>query len=156
MGAWAQPFALKSLWEPWLNRSFLNKNESLGSTVCLKETREPGLNCVPVVDFSNYMNHAYKLSITRGLSCLLYPCEHGSLVIDRSGGWTWVRSPRWKGMGTLHSTFSDKYGGIDPGLHHHNLVNALTLYTPVRVTVSFKCHDARPKFVNQAKSKIHE
>ena len=25
--------------------------------------------------------------------------------------------------------------------HHHNLDNALTLYTPVRVTVFFKCHD---------------
>ena len=41
-----------------------------------------------------------------------------------------------------HFTFSDKYGGIDMGLHHHNLANALTLYTPVRATVSFKCHDA--------------
>ena len=40
------------------------------------------------------------------------------------------------------SPFSGKYGGIDLGLNHHNLVNALTLYTPVRAIVSFKCHDA--------------
>ena len=31
---------------------------------------------------------------------------------------------------------------IDLGLHHHNLANVLTLYTQVRATVSFKCHDA--------------
>ena len=37
--------------------------------------------------------------------------------------------------------------------HHHNLANALTLYTPVRATVSFKCHDASPKFADKAKLK---
>ena len=37
--------------------------------------------------------------------------------------------------------------------HHHNLAKALTLYTPVRATVSFKWHDALPKFVDQAKLK---
>ena len=114
----------------------------MGSTVCLKQTREPGLNRAPVVDFSKLYKHAYKSSTTRALYCLLYPSEHGNLGIDRAGGWTWVRSPMWKGLGTLHSTFSGKYGGIDLGLHHHNLVNALTLYTPVHATVSFKCHDA--------------
>ena len=95
-----------------------------------------------MVDFSNLYKLADKSSSTGGLTCLLYPSEHGSLGIDRAGGWTWVRLLRWKGLGTLHSTFSCKYGGIDLGRHHHNLVNALTLYTPVRAMVSFKCHDA--------------
>ena len=47
------------------------------------------------------------------------------------------------GRALAHVTFSGKYGGIDLGLHHHNLVKDLTLYTPVRATVSFKCmmHD---------------
>ena len=37
--------------------------------------------------------------------------------------------------------------------HHHNLANALTLHTPVRATVSCKCHDAWPKFADHAKLK---
>ena len=61
-------------------------------------------------------------------------------------------SPRWKSLGSI-PLFSGKYGGIDLGLHHHNLANALTLYTPVRATVSFKCHDALTKFADQANLK---
>ena len=64
----------------------------------------------------------------------------------------WASTVPMAGPGSAHlgerawahftSPFFGKYGGIDLGLHHHNLVNALTLYTPVRATVSFKCHDA--------------
>ena len=106
-----------------------------------------------MIDFSKLYDHAYKSSTTGGLSCLPYPSEHGSLGINRAGGWTWVRSPRWKGLGTLHSTFSGKYGGIDLGCHHHNLVRALTLYIPVHAMVAFKCHDALPKSADQVNLK---
>ena len=56
-------------------------------------------------------------------------------------------SPRWKGLG--HITFSGKYGGKTSCLCHHNLARALTLYTPVRATIFFKCHDAWTKFADQ-------
>ena len=110
---------------------FKNKNGSLCSTVCFKSLREPGLNRAPMVDFLKLYKHAIKHQPPEAYTCLLYPSEHGSLGIDRTGGRTCVRI-----------TFSGKYGGIDLGRHHHNLANALTLYTLVLATVSFKCHDA--------------
>ena len=68
-------------------------------------------------------------------TCLLYPSEHGSLGIDRAVEGPVSASPRWKGLGTLHFKFSGKYGGIDLGRHHHNLVRALNLI------YSSTCHD---------------
>ena len=61
--------------------------------------------------------------------CLMYPSEHGNLCSTVP-----VEGP------VFPSPFSDEYGGIDL-VSPSPLVNALTLYTPVRVTVSFKCHD---------------
>ena len=84
--------------------------------------------------FQNCIKHAYKSSTTGGLSCLLYPSEHGSLGIDGAMEGPVPASPRWKGLSTLHSTFSSKYGGIDLGRHHHNLVRALNLI------YSYTCH----------------
>ena len=97
-----------------LNRAS-NLYRSLGSTV------------YQWLIFQNCIKHAYKSSTTGGLSCLLYPSEHGSLGIDCAVEGSVSASPRWKGLGTLHSTFSGKYGGIDLGRHHHNLVTALNL-----------------------------
>ena len=60
-------------------------------------------------------------------------------------------SPRWKGLGPHHH-FRDIWWK-DLGLRHHNLGSVLTLYTLVRATVSFKCHDALTKFVDQTNLK---
>ena len=60
-------------------------------------------------------------------------------TLVNTGAWALtvlVEGPR------VHVTFSGKYGGKTSCLRHHNLASALTLYTPVRAMVSFKCHDA--------------
>ena len=131
MGAWAQPIVLKYKRELGLNRLLLNLYESLGLN---RASNLYGSLCSTVhqwLIFQNYMIMLIKHQPLEAYTCLLYPSEHGSLGIDRAGGMTCVRI-----------TFFGKYGGIDLCLHHHNLVNALTLYTLVRATVSFKCHDA--------------
>ena len=59
----------------------------------------------------------------------------------------WASTVPVAGPGSTHLSgralaqfpFFGKYGGIDLGLYHHNLVNALTLYTPVRAMVNIKC-----------------
>ena len=57
-------------------------------------------------------------------------------------------SPRWKSLGSI-----PLFPVNMVALAHHNLASVLTLYTPVRVMVSFKCHDALTKFADQANLK---
>ena len=101
-----------------LNRSFLNLYGSLGDRA-------------PMVAFSKLYKHTIKHQPLEAYTCLLYPSEHGSLGIDRA-----VEGP------VSASPFPVYMVELTLCRHHHNLVNTLTLYTPVRATVSFKCHDA--------------
>ena len=62
--------------------------------------------------------------------CLLYPSEHGNLCSTVP-----VEGP------VSASLFPVNMVELTSCRRHNNLANALTLYTSVRVTVSFKCHD---------------
>ena len=106
-----------------------------------------------MVDFQKCVKNVYKSRLTTGgLSCLLSPSK------TREPG---LQLYRWKDMGPhhlggkalAHFPFSGKYSWNDLGLRHHNLASSLTLYTLVRATVSFKCHDALTKFADQANLK---
>ena len=69
-----------------------------------------------MVDFSKMYIMLVKHQPLEAYFCLPYPSEHGSLGIDRA-----VEGP------VSTSPFFCKYGGIDLGRHHHNLVRAHNL-----------------------------
>ena len=81
-----------------------------------------------MVDFSKLYIMLVKHQPLEAYFCLLYPSEHGNLCSTVP-----VEGP------LSASPFSDEYGGIDLVSPSPYLVRAHILYTPVRVTVSFKC-----------------
>ena len=109
-----------------------------------------------MVDFSNCINILINLQ----------PFEAFPACCTLVNTGVWASIVPVAGLGSAHlgerarahftSPFSGKYCGIDLGLHHHNLVNVLTLYTPVCATVSFKCMMHELSFADQASSKMHE
>ena len=109
----------------------------------LKQAREPGLNRAPVVNFFQiYIN---MLINHQPLEAFLACCTLVNMT-------AWASTMPVAGPGSAHpgeragahftSPFPVNMVKLTWVSIKNNLVRALTLYTPVRATVSFKCHDA--------------